>query len=207
MGPQAGNLYVAMAGLDGINQFSLSQVLIDDVAYDTTRDGILRGGSYWFVRYLYDRAGGDQLAADHTISGLGGPSFLRDVLDANTSVATRLPVATGSSLADIAVDFYTTLALSNRDQNGGVAPTNGCFAYRPATTDPVWNRQRGANLYAHFSMTMKGPATQPASAVDGNVLGGGVEYITLDATSTPELLFTAQTSPAAKVRVRVARLQ
>ncbi len=205
VGPQAGNLYVAKAGLDGIDSFSLSDVLVDDVPYDTSRDGLLRGGSYLFMRWLYDRAGGDELDASHAIVGKGGPAFLRAVLDARKSVAAQLVEASGHSHADLALDFFTALALSNQDANGGVAPKNACFAYRPATVDPAWNRQRGANLYAQFSSKMTGPATQPAASADGELKGGGVEYLVLDATSAPELPFTVQLAPGAQARVRVAR--
>ncbi|MEY2932321.1 MAG: hypothetical protein RL033_3070, partial [Pseudomonadota bacterium] len=57
-GYQAGNLYVTRAALAGIDQFSLADVLHGNEP-DPTREGVLRGGAYLFVRYLYDRAGGD----------------------------------------------------------------------------------------------------------------------------------------------------
>lgn len=207
VGPQAGNLHVAKAGLDGIDGFSLSEVLVDGLPYDAARDGLLRGGSYLFVRWLYDRAGGDQLDASNAIAGQGGPAFLRRVLDSDQSVAAALVGASGHSHADLAVDFFTTLAMSDREQNGGVPPTNECFAFRPASTDPVWNRQRGANLYAQFALKMTGPKTQPASAADGRLRGGGAEYLVLDASSAGELPFTLQLAASAQARLRVGRVR
>ncbi len=207
VGPQAGNLYVAKAGLDGINQFSLSDTLLDNVQYDTARDGLLRGGSYLFVRYLYDRAGGDQLNLDGSVTTRGGPALWRALLDSPLTVSTVLPTAIGHSKADLAVDFYTTLAMSNRDQVMGVAPTNACFAYLPAVTDPTWTRQRGANVYAKFSLTMTGPATQTAAAADGVLRAGGVEYLTINAVAgKPSVDLTVTVDPAALPRVRVGRL-
>lgn len=66
----------------------LRDVLVDDTPYDMARDGVMRGGSYLFVRWLYDRAGGDTAKSDGTIEGHGGPAFLRAVLEAPASVAT-----------------------------------------------------------------------------------------------------------------------
>jgi hypothetical protein len=207
IGPQAGNLHVAKAGLDGIDSFSLSDVLVDGVPYDTTRDGVLRGGSYLFVRWLYDRAGGDQLDASNAIAGLGGPALLRAVLDANTSAASALTSATGRTHAELATDFFTALAMSNQDQNGGAAPANGCFAFRPTSTDPVWNRQRGANLYAQFSLKMTGPSTQVASFADGRLRAGGAEFLVLDATAAGELPFSVQLAASTPARLRVGRVR
>ena len=207
VGPQAGNLHVAKAGLDGIDSYSLSDVLVDGLPYDTTRDGLLRGGSYLFVRWLYDRAGGDELDASNAVAGRGGPAFFRAVLDSSQSATAALVTATGHSHADLAVDFFTALAMSNQDQNGGVAPANACFAFRPAGTDPVWNRQRGANLYAQFTFKMTGPSTQVASAADGRLRGGGAEYLVLDAAGASELPFTVQLGASAKARLRVGRVR
>lgn len=208
VGPQAGNLYVAMAGLDGIDQFSLGDTLLDGAKYDLNRDGVLRGGSYWFVRWLYDRAGGDTISGG-SIQNKGGPAFLRALLDAKTSIATDLPVETKASVSDIAADFYTTLAMSNRDETGGVAPTNSCFAFQPTTTDPVWQTQRGGDVYAKFhGMQMNGPKTQPATSADGKLQAGGVEYLDVDAKSgQPELDLTVTVDPNAKARVRIGRIR
>ncbi|MHB8879321.1 MAG: hypothetical protein ACYC8T_36970, partial [Myxococcaceae bacterium] len=213
VGPQAGNLHVAKAGLDGIGKFSLSDTLRDNTRYDTPRDGVLRGGSYLFVRYLYDRAGGDLIQTDGTIVNQGGPAFFRALLGAPQSVAAALPGVSGATLGDIAADFYTTLAMSNRDSStGGVAPTNPCFAYLPTTIDPQWtNRQRGANVFAKFSggaIQMTGPAMQQAAISDGLMRVGGVEYLELDAAAgSTHLDFTLLVDPTAQARVRVGRLR
>ena len=207
VGPQAGNLYVTQAGLDGIDQFSLADTLLDDTVYDLRRDGVLRGASYLFVRWLYDRAGGDTANADGSITSRGGPALLRDLIDARESIATALPRIVQSSVEDIAVDFYTALALSNRDEAGGAPPANSCFSYLPTSLDPIWQRQRGASVFARFhGMQMSGPAVQPAPSADGKLRAGGVEYFLLDAAG-PETTFVLRVDSAAKPRVRVGRLR
>ena len=121
-------------------------------------------------------------------------------------MATLLPTAIGHSREDLGTDFYTTLAMSNRDEALGVAPTNSCFAYLPTTSDPIWRRQRGADLYAKFALMMTGPATQQATAADGVLRAGGVEYLELSATPGNEsLTLTVTTDPAAKPRIRLGR--
>ncbi len=207
IGPQSGNLYVTMAALNGIADFSLADTMIDGTRYDTDRDGVLRGGSYLFVRWLYDRAGGDVALADGGIEGRGGPALLRSLLDAPESIAHVLPRVVGRPLEDLAMDFYTTLAMSNRDQVGGPAPANPCHAYLPTETDPITGKQRGANLFGKIhGMPMKGVALQDATS--GTLRSGGVAYVALP---SPEgagpLPITVRVDPAAAPRVRIARIQ
>lgn len=208
IGYQAGNLYVTMAGLDQITDFSIADVLGDRHVYDDVRDGPLRGGSYLFVRFMYDRAGGDTMGSDGAIVSKGGPTFLHALLDAPGSVAETLPTFAKGSLSDITADFYTALALSNADKNGGHAPTNPCFAFLPAANDPLTGKPRGADLFASFhGQSMKGPAMQAASEADGKLRGGGVEYLKLTSNGAPELDFTVTVDAKAAARVRVARLK
>lgn len=206
-GYQAGNLYVAKAGLEKIDDFSLGQTLKDFQVYDLKRDGALRGGSYWFARWLYDRAGGDQALADGTVVSQGGPALLRALLDAKVSFAKALPTVTGAAPADLAMDFYATLAMSNREDAGGVAATNPCLRLGPVVPDPVTGKPRGGSVFAKFhGQGMKGPFVQASDQFDGKLRAGGVEYLVLDAVAgQPELAFTLQADAPAKVRVRVGR--
>lgn len=205
IGPQAGNLYVAMAGLQGISDFSLADTLVDGTHYDKSRDGALRGGSYLFVRWLYDRAGGDIALSDGAIAGRGGPALLRALLDAPTSVAKALPTTTHSSLADLGMDFYTALAMSNREEAGGVAPASSCFAYRPTQVDPITGKQRGANLFARFHGSQM-PGVAMTDARSGTLRLGGATFITLSPTAG-QLPLTVRVDPTAAPRVRVARIR
>lgn len=205
VGYQAGNLYVAKAGLDGIDRFSLSDVLARRRRPDAN-DGVLRGASYLFFRYLYDRAGGDE-AVGADVKSRGGPAFLRALLDAPESVSDALPRVANARVADIAMDFFTSLATSNRDAVGLAAPTNACFSYLPTSRDPVTSKQRGTSLFAQFhGQGMAGPRVLSLTAADGKLLPGGVEYLGIDATpGRAEAQFTLRVDPAVAPRVRVAR--
>jgi hypothetical protein len=205
VGFQAGNLYVAKAGLDGIAGFSLADVLARKRRPDAV-DGVLRGGSYLFFRYLYDRAGGDE-AVGNSVKSRGGPAFLRALLDAPESVAEALPRVAAAPTAELALDFYTALALSNREDTGLAAPVNACFTYQPISKDPVTAKQRGTNLFAQFhGMRMAGPEVAAASAADGELLVGGVEYLSLEgAAGQPDLGLRVRVDPTAIPRVRIAR--
>ena len=205
VGFQAGNLYVAMAGLQQINDFSMTDVL-GLKAYDTKRDGALRGGGYWFIRYVYDRGGGDEAKPDGTITSLGGPAFLRALMDATPSVAASVPTIGKTNMADVVMDFYTALAMSNRDKGGGVAPKNPCFAFLPVKNDPVTAKPRGGDLFASFhGMSMSGPKLQTQAKADGSLRGGGVEYVQLDPPAGAELDVTVTVDASALPRVRVVR--
>jgi hypothetical protein len=208
-GFQSGNLYVAMAGLDGINDFSLGSVLVDATKYDPKKDGLLRGGSYWFVRWLYDRAGGDQALGDGTLADQGGPALMRQLLDAPVTVAQALPTAASATLADLALDFYTALAASNREDKQQAQALNPCFRFAPVVSDPVTKKPRGGNVYAKFHGTqMKGPATQKLAKADKKLRGGGVEYLLVEANpNSTTLPFVAVAEPEAQLRVRILRVR
>jgi hypothetical protein len=207
LGFQAGNLYVTKAGLDDVNQLSIGALLSEGAEYDRSRDGALRGGAYLFVRWLYDQAGGDAPGDGSAIDDRGGPSLVRALLDAKGSIASEIPRAGGASLADLAMDFFTALALSNRGLR--VEP---CFSYLPTTPDPVTGRQRGADLFASFhGMRMEGVRMQPAGRADGEILPGGVEHLEIgsgqaDKNAAP-IAFTVAVDAAALPRVRVARIE
>jgi hypothetical protein len=124
-------------------------------------------------------------------------------------MAAELPALGAVAIETIALDFYTTLAMSNRDSAGGVAPANGCFAYLPVAADPVTSKPRGADLHTSFhGQQMTGPALQPILAADGQLRDGGVEYLQLDATpGASEIAFAVEADPASMPRVRVGRIR
>jgi hypothetical protein len=206
-GYQAGNLYVTQAGLAGVDNFSLSGVFSDEGQQSPVQDGVMRGLSYLFARYLYDRAGGDAVDGIQ-IQDRGGPALLRALIDAPDSMLSGLREITRHSSADIAMDFFTALAMSNRELSGGAAPLNPCFAYLPTRVDPVTGKQRGADLFADFhGMQMTGPHVVDAVSVDrGELRSGGVEYLKLAATpGQSELAFALHVPAEALARVRVGR--
>jgi hypothetical protein len=207
IGFQAGNLYVTQAGLEQIADFSVGDILGGGLQTIDARDGALRGGGYLFVRFLYDRAGGDSAKPDGSIEGKGGSALMRALLDSPRTVAATLPSSLEGSIADLVADFYTALALSNQDKVGHAVPANDCFSFLPAQQDPLTGRQRGADLFTTFhGQTLGGPKMSPAA--DGELRSGGVEYITMAATpGQSELDLTVSVDATAEPRVRIARLK
>jgi hypothetical protein len=120
-----------------------------------------------------------------------------------------MPVVTGARSTDVAMDFFTTLAASNRDGADGVAPVNPCFRYLPVALDPITGRPRGADLFATFDgVTLRGPATHAPGEADGILLHGGVEYLRLEASAGQrEAAMTIRSDAPAMLRVRVARVR
>lgn len=205
IGYQAGNLYVTLAGLQSIDELSLAEVLKDRARYDSKRDGPMRGGAYLFARYLYDRGGGDEADKGGAIVNKGGPAFIRALLDSKDSVTTAIGTAGKAKIEDVAIDFYTALAASNRDAAGGVVPKNKCFSYLPTSIDPVTGKQRGADLFATFhGSKMSGPKLQPIAKPSGTIRFGGVELISVDGFGS-ELDLTVTVDPRVTPRVRLVR--
>src|SRR5262249_37209167 len=146
--------------------------------------------------------------ASGNIEGHGGPALVRALLDAPKSVATTLPAAVGSSLEDLGTDFYTTLAMSNRNEapSPGAAPTNACFSYLPGQTDPITGKPRGADLFAQFhGMQMTGVAMsdQPSGTVRA---GGAAYYAVAPPSAGAPLPVTVKVDAAAAPRVRIGRI-
>ena len=211
IGYQAGNLYVAKAGLDQIDDFSIGDVFGQRDAYDQKRDGLLRGGAYWLVRFLYDRAGGDTMKADGTIDGKGGPAAMHAWLDAPSSVTDGVTGrAAPRPLADVTLDFYTALAASGGSATAGLSePKNACFAFAKTNTDPLTTRQRGGDPRASFhGQAMTGPAMKPLASADKKLRAGGVDYLTVDVPAgQTELGLTVKVDPKAAARIRVIRVK
>lgn len=207
LGYQSGNLYVAKAGLDKIDEFGLAETLVDGTQYITNRDGVLRGGSYLFVRWLYDRVGGDTALPDGTLQGQGGPALMRALLDDKASAAKTL--AGLAKIDDIAMDFYTTLAVTNREDVAGPQALNPCFRFAPVVADPVTKKPRGTHVYTTFHGVnkMQGPAMQLLEGADGSLRGGGVEYLTIKAAVGQGVVgIVLAVDAKANARLRVARV-
>ncbi|PJB37858.1 MAG: hypothetical protein CO108_20230 [Deltaproteobacteria bacterium CG_4_9_14_3_um_filter_63_12] len=209
VGYQAGNLYVTKAGFDSIDDFSIADVIKDGGAYDSSRDGALRGGAYLFARWLYDRAGGDAALVDGELLDRGGISFIHALFDGPKTMGKELSDQTNQTNEAITADFFTALALTNRNEIGGSRPLNPCFAYLDTIIDPVTARQRGASAYANFhGQAMTGPAMQTLDTQDGSLRAGGVEYFSLVADgSSKELGLRVDIPSAARPWIRIARIK
>ena len=171
---------------------------------------MLRGGSYLFVRWLYDRGGGDVAnAGRRDRPGHGGPALVRAVLDGKDRSPGTLPASPSTQLADLAADFYTTLALSNARRSRRHRAGEPLLRVPADRHRPGHHAAAGADVYATFhGMMMHGPKVQPVASADGKLRAGGVDYVAIDAKAgQPEIAFTLQVDPKAKARVRVGRLR
>lgn len=197
-GFQAGNLYVTKAGLAQIDATSLNPLLTEGAGYDRDRDGPQRGIAYLFTRWIYDRAGGDSVDATGKIIDEGGPTLLRTLLAAKTSVAAAL--LERSDRARLVADFYTALAAP---EAGAV---DACFGFRETASDPLTGMQRGADPYARFhGQTMGGAATQDFPG-DGAIRAGGGELVVLPPGNGAKTL-RVEAAPDADVALRVMRVK
>jgi hypothetical protein len=198
-GFQAGNLYVTKAGLDDVDVVSLGDVLAEGTEYDRKRDGPLRGISYLFVRWLYDRAGGDATEGARVVDR-GGPTLVRRLLQAERSVAARVSALAASG--ELALDFYSALAFP------AAGALNPCHAFLATTNDPITDRQRGADPFANFhGQKMTGARTQPLTKADGVLRAGGAEYLTFETDRATVVYPRVEVDGGAEAGVRVLRLE
>ncbi|MEQ9322881.1 MAG: hypothetical protein RIF41_27195 [Polyangiaceae bacterium] len=197
-GFQAGNLYVTKAGLAQIDETAVGALLEEGTGYDRARDGPQRGIAYLFTRWIYDRAGGDDVDDMGKISDLGGPTLLRELLAAESSVAAAL--LQRSDRARLVADFYTTLATPESGAR------NDCFAFRPTQIDPLTGKQRGADPWARFHGQSMGGATTQTFPGDGSVRAGGGELVVLPPRTGPTTL-QLEGPAEAGLSVRVMRVR
>ncbi|MFH1532722.1 MAG: hypothetical protein ABIK09_18520 [Pseudomonadota bacterium] len=209
VGFNRGNLFVALSGLGDVDLVSLPDIHRYDpgVHYFGDRDGPLRGASYLFNRYLFDRTGGELMDAAGALEPACGVKTLRGWFDAYLTGADLFEALTGLSYDDLAADFFTALALSNRPGlEGVVAPA---FTYLPVTTDPVTGNQRGVDLWGMIlgMVPMNGPMVKDVTDADGVLREGGVEYLRVDAAGPGGITVTFDTGDAPAPRLRVVRIQ
>jgi hypothetical protein len=209
-GYQAGNFFVAMAGLEGVAQLSLPNMTSDALKnyVPGEADGIMRGGEYLLMRYLFDRAGGDALDAKGMPVDKGGIAWLRSFEDAKETGEPAVLKTTGLTANLLCEDFWTALALSNRGPSGAPISSIAKYNFQAVTVDPLTGRERGFNLWGSFhGMGLSGPAAVKVSAADGSILSGGAEYLLMAASGNPNLTFTIESDPGAKTRARLIRIK
>ncbi|HEY3360154.1 MAG TPA: hypothetical protein VGQ83_43280 [Polyangia bacterium] len=208
-GYQAGNWYVAQAGLNDILDLSAYDILRDGGAYITSRDGAYRGAAYLLMRYLYDQAGGDHALTDGTFEDLGGIAYMQAVFNAPEVGLANLEARIARPLDDALFDFYTALAVTNRGPDHGPISADPRFNYRPIETDPITTRQRGFDAYSVFhGIAMTGPQTLPEDSVPGVMPATGVQYVAIDATDAGGVLTVTVDSPADwGTRARLCRIE
>ncbi len=185
-----GNQYVWAAAIDmrefyGDEQSSVQGVSINDAlrgssSYVDERDGVLRGAIYLFLRYLFEQAGGMEVAVDGTLTDAGGFAWIHDWLASPEMSDACVEATTGRAVEDVALDWYTALVVSGRrgdddsDLNGDPR-----YNYQDRVQDPLTTFEFGVNPFAtiHQWLVLEGPPIQPIEEADGDLRAGGVEYL------------------------------
>ena len=209
VGFNRGNLFVARSGLEEIDLVSAPDIHRYDpgVHYFGDRDGPLRGASYLFNRYLFDRSGGELMDADGVLQPACGVKTLRGWYDAYLTGADLFESFMGQPYGDLVADFYTTLGVGNRPGlEGAVDPA---FSYLPVTTDPTTGNQRGFDPWGSIfgQIPLTGPMVKDVSDADGVLREGGVEYLRVDAAGPGAITVTFDTGDAPSPGLRVVRIQ
>jgi hypothetical protein len=209
-GMTGGNFFVMKEGLDSVEDFAGVDIMSDFGGYELARDGVLRGGAYLFLRYLYDQAGGDRADGGNAFTDRGGIAWLHGYVDSRdkgvVNVQGRME---GKLINDILFDYYTALILSNRGEDSAPISDDPRFNFLPTQTDPVTDRTRGADMFGSFRemMTATGPEWAYVDNSDGAILSTGVQYLVIDAAAAGDIVVTLQVDPRAEPLLRVARLK
>ena len=171
---------------------------------------MLRAAAYLFMRYLWDRAGGERIETDGTITDLGSVAWSRRTIDSSAEGRRNFEETVGAPIDDILFDWYTALLMTGRtDADGNPLATEARFLYLPQQTDPITTNARGFDPYGSFAgMTLNGPHTITLAEADGEIPGTGNELILVEADGTsPSLSVQVTGSETAALRVRIARLR
>ncbi len=206
-----GNQYVWGAALDGTaiygdDKMSVQSVSVNDVfrgtgGYDSKRDGVLRGASYLFLRYLFEQAGGMTVNADGSFTDNGGIAWIHSFFQTPALGVDAVEGTTGKSFNDIVMDWYTCLMVTGRVDN-----PNPAWNYQPRVVDPITGYSFGVDPYADvYGWQMTGPLVQDWAAADGKIYAGGVEY--LQTTTTGATTLSMPVDPAAMAKARVLRVE
>jgi hypothetical protein len=205
-----GNQFVAMAGMTEISSVSLPDIhrYTPGAGYDEARDGALRGASYLFLRYLFDQAGGEIMDDAGNFEASCGSQLLHNWINSPLTMPELAVEVTGLPYDELAANWFTALALSNRPAGGALLQVSPVFSYLPVTTDPVTGNQRGFNLWGNIMgfMPLHGPTVQPIAAADGVLREGGVEYFEVKAIEAGEINITIDVGSAPAAGLRVVRV-
>lgn len=202
-----GNQFVAMAGMTDISSVSLPDIHrnVPGAGYDEARDGALRGASYLFLRYLFDQAGGENMDEAGNFEASCGSQLLHNWINSPLTMPDLAEEASGLPYDELAANWFTALALSNRPAGNAPLQVSPVFSYLPVTTDPVTGNQRGFNLWGNIMgfMPLHGPTVQSVAEADGILREGGVEYLLVKASGPGpiEISIDPGTAPAPHLRV------
>jgi len=211
VGFNRGNLFVAMAALQGIDDVSLPDLHLHDPDhhYFAERDGSLRGASYLFLRYLFDQFGGEVMTDAGDLEPSCGSQFLRGWVDSPLTGRELAEAMTGAPYDQVVVNWLTAMVLSGRPypDGSGKLPVAPLFSYLATTTDPVTGNQRGFDPWGNIlgMVPLSGPTVRPADQADGQLRAGGVEYLSATPAGPGEMILLFDTGDAAAPGLRVVR--
>jgi hypothetical protein len=208
-GFQAGNLYVAAAGIEQVNDVSLAAVVDYPFGYDPTNDGVYRGAAYLILRYAFDQAGGDEIDGDGTITDLGGITFLNEMTDVGLFGYDGVENAAGEDADVLFFDFYTAMLLDDREKDGELINDDPRYRFGEPWDDPITENPHGITMnydLADGMWEVRGVPIQQGGA-DGDIKPGGAEYILITATGAGETLTIGASSiEAALLAARLVRI-
>jgi len=139
----------------------------------------------------------------------GGLAWLHKYIDAKETGIANVEKTTGLKLDQLARQFWTAMAISNRGASGGPINSDKRYNFLPTTSDPFTKRQRGCDLHAAFhGSKLTGPKLQAVSKADGMLRPGGAEMFSVSAKSgSAYVAFTISAPTAAKARARLIRIK
>lgn len=183
-GFQMGNLFMVAYAMAPV-EWSLNDISENMSGYIYDRDGSLRVLGALLCRYLFDRAGGDNMDDEGTPLPGPGMDWLHGWFNA-PELGQENMLLQAPDFPDFEAlvrGFYATLLLDGRTQADNDEPLNDdpLLAYLPVTEDPVTGRIRGMSMDLTFGpIVISGPELTPIEYASGVLRGGGVEYLIID---------------------------
>lgn len=209
-GFQAGNLYVAAAAIEGVDDVSMADVLDYPVGYNEEFDGIYRGAAYLFLRYIFDQLGGDSIDAEGQVEDLGGIAFLKDMSDLAIYGYDGIEAAAGQGAEELVSRMYTAMLLDDREADGAPISPDPIYTFASTWEDPITGRQHGTTMsydLAGGSWPVRGVPIQRGGA-DGSIKSGGAEYILVEPAGAGEVLSIAvEAQDGALPQARIVRIR
>lgn len=206
-GFQAGNLYVAGAAIDGVDDVCMASVLDYPAGYNDEYDGIYRGAAYLFLRYIFDQLGGDTIDGSGEVEDLGGIGFLNDMSDLAIYGYDGIEAAAGETAEELIARMYTAMLLDDREVEGEPLCNDPIYGFAPVWEDPITGKQHGTTMnydLAGGSWPVRGVPVQQGGA-DGALWAGGAEYILIMGTGE-EFAIEASSEATALMGARIVRI-
>ena len=151
----------------------------------------------------------EEIVGDEAVLQDGRFPLLVKYIDAKETGIANVEKTTGLKLDQLARQFWTSMAISNRGASGGPINSDKRYNFLPTTSDPFTKRQRGCDLHAAFhGSKLTGPKLQAVSKADGMLRPGGAEMFSVSAKSgSAYVAFTISAPTAAKARARLIRIK